>query len=336
MEAFWGTLLRNSSRLSRLQKLDGVILDSPETAQRVAALTQLTCLVALPLQSPAGQLNLALFGRDEFSQLSHLTALQKLTLCGHAMHIPFSVLRGVVGAMTQLRSLDVGNCMAALSSLDSLLASRLALTELRIWGPLLSHEIPPEFNCSGFASLKSLSVVVWHGSVHGMLLFCAVLTRLECLQLDIRPDMLKPLLGGLSPMPLLTRLEVNALGIVDVQHRPSASYLASFPHLKHLHLARNVLDVRRRGSDVMHLAALTGLTSLHLFWFDSFADLGAKPLTSVQLEPLTALTNLQSMVATPPWGLACACEFREAMQSMQRGMGLPNVKFKDETGKEIV
>eukprot|EP00884_Botryococcus_braunii_P007314 jgi/Botrbrau1/16584/Bobra.0068s0015.1 len=316
----WTCMMADLARLTHLQALEEVPLRSRADCEALAAHTQLSRL-AVSVPDDASVL-LAL--------LSCLTALQVLRL--KVENLSPREVGELVAPMASLHTLCV-DCEVIdpdLSQLDAVVATLPALTELSGLSvhAAASTILPEGPRPNGFAGLRRLSLCLrddageWGN-------FSAALAGLEFLELTCTSVTLHKVARQLPPMPHVTELKITAL-LPESLGYPSARFLAEMPRLRCLDL-RNVLDPSRWDEEVRYIAALTELRELgicsDLWWHEAtrFAS-----LRWTQVQPLTALRQLDVIKVTRPWeGAIQTLEFGNGMEQVRWEMGLPSTKILD-------
>lgn len=144
---FWETLLNISSGKTRLQSVEGVLMNGSGVGiQQLATLTGLTRLGARA------------YGREDWPmgtrELSRLSALQELDLPGSPL--PSNELQVQLRPMTQLLRLRVFQLEGDVVDWSSLLASLPAVTALDIESCPNPVQNPAGFNHNTCANLRSL------------------------------------------------------------------------------------------------------------------------------------------------------------------------------------
>lgn len=308
---FSEALCSNTSMMTRLEILRGIVLETDGDVQCVVALTRLTHLEVSCLEEE---------WQPQITQLCQLSRLQVLKM--HLPDIEISDLRKVVAPMRQLRELDIKHCDADVAQLDSLLASLPAITKFWTNGSVWQMHGSTFFLPNGFASLRKFSMHPYFSDPRDVRRLCDALTRLEFLKVTCGDTQCLHLLSNLSHMSSLTGLKVS----VDVWSTwrvewPSAQFVTGVPQLRVLALY-NVLDPKGWDGDVQYIAALTALTHLNLHnWRD---ETDKWSLTIAHVQPLTVLRHLELLKVGWPWvGGVCAPEFQEALQGVRYQMGLP-------------
>eukprot|EP00884_Botryococcus_braunii_P003622 jgi/Botrbrau1/13260/Bobra.0074s0008.1 len=115
----------------------------------------------------------------------------------------------------------------------------------------------------------------------------------------------------------------------DKVHTPftPGCFLMGLPRLRSLEL-QNVLDARRWQDDARYVAALTELTELVMYFFGCELEEDVSSFTLAQVQPLTTLTQLNSLRISEPWASGMACpEFQQALNGPRHQMGLPPVRL---------
>eukprot|EP00884_Botryococcus_braunii_P009188 jgi/Botrbrau1/18270/Bobra.0179s0004.1 len=318
---FWRTVLRSFPHLSRLQSLEGVVLDEWLDTAQVESLSQLLCFRSSCLNY--GHLPGCVW------ELSGLTALQVLRLEG-TFHT--TNLVSLVKDMTKLRRLELALWDADVAEMDSLLAACPAITALELDIPFRGFRFPDIFARNGFSALRAPSITVFSNGhiacdIDGVLRFSSTLTGLSSLSADCDNRCCQKLLAYLPPMPALTHLRVKSIVRPSTRKlsRPSARFLAGLPRLRRLQL-ENVLDVERWDDDVKYLAALTELRVLVLKAGESAAECHDS-ISAVQFRPLTTLWQLDQVVASMPFLLPCCKELVQGLKTARRLKGLPPTDF---------
>lgn len=127
-------------------------------------------------------------------------------------------------------------------------------------------------------------------------------------------------------MPRLTNLEVHSRFRRSTRRlsRLSPRFLAGLPRLKKLFLW-NVLDMRRWDDNINYIVGLTELCQLCLM--GEMGESDTKRLTAVQVQPLTALGQLDSVMTNHLWDVGHYSELTQALKSLRHERGLPPTKF---------
>jgi hypothetical protein len=325
MAPFWKTLMRESPDMSRLQILDGLVLDEWEhDAAHVAAFSQLICLRAA---CPRG-----VWWTSEVTQLSRLTDLLVLGLDGQPI-CTSELYSEITATMTKLMRLELSCWDADVKEMDSLLASLPAITALTLGHPANSYNFPDAFLSNGFAGLRHLDITLYGGEqiacdIDGMLRLSSALTGLHKLVVASDNRSCQKLLAYLPRMPDLTSLLVSS----DIRRstrklsRPTARFLEKLPSLRSLNL-QNVLDVKRWDEDVKYVAALTNLRFLSLQGGQTEAEAAMERLTEEQVRPLMALWRLNSVLTTDPWNMSHCKELHQTLKSLRDLWGRPETQF---------
>jgi hypothetical protein len=310
-DRFMDTVVRNASRMTRLQALEWC--EEPRSGQweHLALLTQLTFLsMSFWANSP---LDLTL------TPLSRLTSIQVLRLPKRG--ISMDQLHQVVSPMTRLQELQCSAFEA--QGLDPLLASLPMMTKLDLRKPFFYAAHRPLPN--GFASLHAVSLDLFpqwreQGMPSDVVQLAEAFTGLESLKLTCIGSVAHAFLSHLPCLRNLTELEYcrNEYYGLAAPAYVSLGLLAELQHLKRLSLV-DALDCLVWNDEVRYLAALTGLTDLCIRQCPP-----AQPLTSAQVQPLTTLTRLEQLFSCKPWGAAFdSSGFKGALHGRQYELGLP-------------
>eukprot|EP00884_Botryococcus_braunii_P008042 jgi/Botrbrau1/17239/Bobra.0015s0002.1 len=313
-DRFLGAVVRNATRMMCLQSLE-CLAESRNAAEHLATLTQLTQLTHLSLgwlwQGDAS---------SQLIQLSRLTSMQVLKLPRTELRI--DQLRQLVSPMMQLRELQFCTWEAdAAVELDPLLARLPMMTKLDLssLSPLPTVRLPASVLFNGFASLRAISLPLWGYGNSRVVQLAKAFTGLESLKLTCSDHVVHTFLSHLPCARNLTELDLQFNG--KFSHACAGlGLLAELQNLKRLALL-DPADVLVGNDDVRSIAALTGLTELCIRQSSRWH---AQPLTSAQLQPLTALIRLKRLFSSSPLVATFrASGFRRALHGRQHELGLP-------------
>eukprot|EP00884_Botryococcus_braunii_P003634 jgi/Botrbrau1/13271/Bobra.0074s0019.1 len=331
----WEGLLGKSAQFSRLEALGSVVLYGKADFEAVAALTQLTRL-SLDVRSGETQ---------HLTLLSSLTTLQSLHVADGSRRYEPIMMQDVyelVERMPQLRELDLDAEVwdGDMERTVALVASLPAITSFKSVFFAEQGEVWESHCPVGLSKLRELSIPLAF-SKHASPLctasippplgwqvasFSAALTGLETLEIACEPRDCYLLFSQLPPMKCLTRLFIGVEGRdkVHTAFTPGC-FLMGLPRLRSLEL-QNVLDARRWQDDARYVAALTELTELVMYFFGCELEEDVSNFTLAQVQPLTTLTQLNSLRISEPWASGMACpEFQQALNGPRHQMGLPPV-----------
>eukprot|EP00884_Botryococcus_braunii_P018059 jgi/Botrbrau1/4937/Bobra.0122s0019.1 len=309
-DRFMDTVLRNASRMTRLQSLTWLGRSRGGGLEHVALLTQLTSLELTPKVRTMS---------SHLVQLSRLTSLQVLILWDASPNM--DQLRQLVSPMTQLRELGLHSSdRDAAIRLDPLLARLPMITNLELRRPPdRALWLPVSLLPNGFASLRAVSLWIWKANPTNVVQLPKALTRLESLELNCEALVIEAFLSHLPGLRNLAEL-------VLISFKQSARLFPGLASLRFLEEAQrlkrlvleDVVDVLAWDDGLRYLAILTGLTELRIR-----QTAPAQLLTSAQVQPLAGLTRLEQLVCSRPWGGAFhSADFGRALQGRQHELGL--------------
>eukprot|EP00884_Botryococcus_braunii_P001710 jgi/Botrbrau1/1153/Bobra.0162s0042.1 len=314
--------IRNTSRLTRLQGLDGVLWGYTDAEVNcIAALTQLTSLAMYGIT----------YSESYSIQLSSLSALQVLRFLDG--HFETSVrLLPLLRPMLHLRELHLSNWDEDWAGMDSLLASLPSITRLELKLEFVRAQgqqqfFPASYLPDGLRKLRHLDADFAAREPADVSRWTEAVTGLECLVLRCNSTT-NYVFPQLPAMPRLTGLHFYETSSTSVSEgRPrSCRFLAGLPQLTHLSLW-DMLDVERWDDHVGYLALLTKLTHLSLVCTEApEAHGGAGHVSPAQGQPLTVLTHLAEVQACAPWLLALYGA-EEGLCAVRHEMGLPKLSF---------
>eukprot|EP00884_Botryococcus_braunii_P009257 jgi/Botrbrau1/18332/Bobra.0179s0059.1 len=318
-DCFWGSLVRNATRMTRLQSLAWLDASPDSGWEQLASLTQLTYLrFGLAVRSDAP---------SHVTQLSRLSSLQVLNL--RRIELRKNQLCQLVSSMTQLRELDVTSSDAA-DGLDPLLACLPLVTNLKLRRSSLEPVLlPTRLVPNGFASLRAISLDLWWNKSADVVQFAEALTALESLKLVCAGAVAQTFLSRLHCIRNLTELDLRHDG-PRASSTPACvchGLWTELPHLQSLAL-HDMEGFLLCNDGVQYLAALTRLTKLRIKQV-----LPARPLTSAQVQPLTVLTQLKQLFCSRSWGAAFdSPAFKGALHGRQHELGLRRTCFELQEG----
>eukprot|EP00884_Botryococcus_braunii_P002303 jgi/Botrbrau1/12073/Bobra.0186s0002.2 len=214
--------------------------------------------------------------------------------------------------------------------MDALLAAIPTLTKLAglsiraTAGTILPEGPRP----NGFAGLRSLRLTLDLDGIGECGNFAAALAGLEFLMLSCDSDTWHKLAPHMPAMPRLTELQIYAHPPESLGY-PSARFLAGLPRLRCLKL-QNALAPSRWDEEVLYIAALTELTKLGISfprWFHEASGYIHASMTWTQVQPLTALRQLDIVEVAPLLEAGVANRFCDSLRQVRQEMDLPATRI---------